>query len=207
MAEANVEIQNDGPLKVQGVAVCRNSRGEPVAVPETMFLCRCGASQNKPFCDGSHRKTGFSGKRERSGAHGATVDYGGREITIHDNRSVCAHAGYCTERSPGVFRMKQEPWIAPDADPAGKTIATIGMCPSGALGYSINRLRQRADAGVPCVDILKDGPYQVSGGVRLDCDPPPLDARRYTLCRCGASKSKPYCDGSHWGVGFKDDKN
>lgn len=59
MADAVVEIQKDGPLKVQGVTQCRNSRGEPIAVQETIYLCRCGASAKKPFCDGSHKKIGF----------------------------------------------------------------------------------------------------------------------------------------------------
>ena len=103
--------------------------------------------------------------------------------------------------------MKQEPWIEPDGDASGKTIATIKMCPSGALAYSINRIRQQAEPGAPCVHVLKDGPYFVTGGPRLKCDPPPLAMAHYTLCRCGASKNKPYCDGWHWNGGCKGEKN
>lgn len=207
MTEATIEPIENGPLMVKGVTQCRNSRGEAITVQETMYLCRCGGSQKKPFCDGTHKKIGFSGKRERSGPHAATRDYPGKAITIHDNRSVCAHIGHCTDRSPGVFRMKQEPWIDPDGEPAEKTVATIGLCPSGALSYSINRVLRRAATGAPCVDILKDGPYCVTGGLRLGCDPAPLASDHYTLCRCGASKNKPYCDGSHWNAGFRDEKN
>lgn len=208
MADATIEFSANGPYAVKGVENFRNSRGDPIPRQEgTMFLCRCGGSQNKPFCDGTHKKIGFSGKREKNGPHDATRDYAGREITIHDNRSVCAHTGYCTEYSPNVFRMKREPWIDPNGDPAAKTAATIKMCPSGALSYSINQVLQKTGFTAPCVNVLKDGPYFVAGGPQLKCDPAPLAADHYTLCRCGASKNKPYCDGSHWNIGFKDDKN
>lgn len=59
MAEGTIEVLKDGPLKVTGVTYCRNSRGESLPVEETMFLCRCGGSQKKPYCDGTHRKNGF----------------------------------------------------------------------------------------------------------------------------------------------------
>jgi len=203
---AVIEPLENGPLQVKGVKECRNSRGETIKTEETFFLCRCGASQNKPFCDGTHKKIGFSGARVSPSAP-AVKDYVGAQITIHDNRSVCAHTGYCTDRSPNVFRMKQKPWIDPDGDPAAKTIATIKMCPSGALSYSINQVAQRAESTMPCVQILKDGPYFVTGGPQLKCDSAPHIPDRYTLCRCGASKNKPYCDGSHWNSGFKDDRN
>jgi CDGSH-type Zn-finger protein len=81
------------------------------------------------------------------------------------------------------------------------------MCPSGALSYSINRAAQQVESTMPRIQILKDGPYFVSGGPRLICDTAPHLPDRYTLCRCGASKNKPYCDGSHWNSGFKDEKN
>ncbi|MBI4194667.1 MAG: CDGSH iron-sulfur domain-containing protein [Betaproteobacteria bacterium] len=60
MTEATIEIIKNGPLKVTGITACRNSRGESIAVQETIFLCRCGGSRNKPFCDGTHKKIGFT---------------------------------------------------------------------------------------------------------------------------------------------------
>lgn len=63
MADATIEIQKDGPLKVTGVTQCRNSRGEALPVEETLFLCRCGGSAKKPFCDGTHRKIGFKDEK------------------------------------------------------------------------------------------------------------------------------------------------
>ena len=56
---ASIDLIPDGPLVVKGVTQCRNSRGEAIAVEATMYLCRCGGSNKKPFCDGTHKKTGF----------------------------------------------------------------------------------------------------------------------------------------------------
>lgn len=204
--EEKIELIKNGPLVAKGIKQCKNSRGEPLDVQENMYLCRCGGSQKKPFCDGTHKKIGFSDARV-AGSGPAPKDYVGRQITIHDNRSVCAHIGYCTEHSPEVFRLKQEPWIDADGDAADKTIRTIDICPSGALSYSINRAAQQVESTMPCIQILRDGPYFVTGGVKLACDAAPHIPDRYTLCRCGASKNKPYCDGSHWDSGFRDEKN
>ena len=139
---ATIESTTDGPLMVKGITQCRNSRGESLAVKDLFYLCRCGGSNNKPFCDGTHKKIGFKSVREQQG---------------------------------------------PLAGPS---------TPSG----------QPAPAGEPGVQVNKNGPYLVVG-VELKCDPAPLDPARYKLCRCGASKNKPYCDGSHRQIGFTDDKN
>ena len=61
---ATIELVPDGPLTVKGVTQCRNSRGEAIAVEDPFYLCRCGASGKKPFCDGTHKKIGFKSARE-----------------------------------------------------------------------------------------------------------------------------------------------
>lgn len=135
--------------------------------------------------------------------------YAGAKITIYDNRSLCAHAGACTDGLPGVFRMKQEPWIDPDAATVEAIIETIKRCPSGALGYTIDGEPVPAHPQPTGIFIAPDGPYVVTGEVDL------IDTQfgdganpqQYTLCRCGASKNKPFCDGSHWSIEFRDDKN
>lgn len=106
-----------------------------------------------------------------------------------------------------VFSMSAEPWINADADTAAKTIATIGMCPSGALAYSIDGVLHEPSGRMPGIQVTMDGPYAVVGGVVLEGDAAPLSNEHYTLCRCGQSKNKPFCDGAHWRAGFKDEKN
>lgn len=63
-------------------------------------------------------------------------DYEGKEITLHDNRGVCSHAGYCTDNLPSVFIMEEEPWIELNGAHAEETARVIKMCPSGALSYT-----------------------------------------------------------------------
>ena len=57
---ATIEPRLDGPLIVKGMTQCWNSRGEELSAKDPFYLCRCGASANKPFCDGSHKKIGFT---------------------------------------------------------------------------------------------------------------------------------------------------
>ncbi len=103
--------------------------------------------------------------------------------------------------------MHQSPWIDPDAADATAIIDTIRKCPSGALSYSVAGVQQRDPNRTPAIQATKDGPYRVTGGVELDGQEWGDGASRehYTLCRCGGSKNKPFCDGTHWHIGFRDD--
>lgn len=172
-------------------------------------LCRCGGSSNKPFCDGTHGTNGFSDANLAHGAHDKRDNYRGKHITIHDNRGICAHAGACTDNLSSVFKMGNEPWIDPDGAAVAEIIKTIQKCPSGALSYSIDGVEHRDQDREPMVTVTKDGPYAITGAIGLidQALAQGASSEHYTLCRCGASKNKPFCDGSHWRVGFKDDAN
>lgn len=186
-----------------------SSTGEPRSTVTGVALCRCGGSANKPFCDGTHGKNGFTDKKKTDGQLNRRDNYGGKQITIHDNRAICAHAGRCTDGLSSVFKLKQEPWIDPDGATAEKIIETINRCPSGALSYSVDDVENKGSERQPKVTVTRNGPYAVTGGIEL------LDTtigegaskEHYTLCRCGGSKNKPFCDGTHWHIGFKDDRN
>ena len=204
---ATIDPRPDGPLQVSGGITLCNSSGATVATDAKFWLCRCGGSANKPFCDGSHKKLGFTSARESDPSQRDTTDHVGKHLTIHDNRSLCAHAGHCTEHSAGVFSMDAEPWIDADAESAEQTIATIQRCPSGALAYSVDGVLQEHSGRAPGIRIAKDGPYEIVGGATLLGADQPQSSEHYTLCRCGQSKNKPFCDGSHWAAGFKDEKN
>jgi hypothetical protein len=94
--------------------------------------------------------------------------------------------------------------VDPDAASVEEIIATIRTCPSGALSYTLAGVEHRDRAGPPMV---KNGPYAVTGGIELLNHPlgDGASTEHYTLCRCGHSQNKPFCDGSHWQVGFTDD--
>ncbi len=184
----------------------QKSNGEPCTTITGVALCRCGESNNKPFCDGTHGKIGFSDKKLTDGVPNKRVDYVGKQITIYDNRGICAHAGYCSDNLNSVFKLNNEPWINADGASAQEIIDTIKKCPSGALSYSIDNVEHRDQDRAPMVTVTKDGPYAIAGGIALIDQQlgEGASSEHYTLCRCGASKNKPFCDGSHWRIGFKD---
>ena len=205
----SIEPTSNGPYLVKNAQDFKNSKGEAIGVKPQMYLCRCGGSSNKPFCDGTHMKIGFSDEKSTDRLPDRMDDYVGEEITIHDNRGVCAHSGYCTDNSPAVFNAEKEPWINPDAAEAGDTAKTIRMCPSGALSYTRDGVLYKDQEREPAIDISKDGLYKVVGAIEFNDvkGSKPESSEHYTLCRCGGSKNKPFCDGQHSHIDFKDDKN
>jgi CDGSH-type Zn-finger protein len=198
----------DGPYVVKDLKNLANRKG-PIESKETMALCRCGGSANKPFCDGTHKKIGFSSAKLEGRVEDKRENYKGKKITIHDNRGICAHAGRCTDGLASVFRLNEEPWIHPDGASVEEIIATIQKCPSGALSYSVEDVEHRDRDSEPTIFVAPNGPYLVSGGPDLVDTPRAEGASKehFTMCRCGGSKNKPYCDGTHWYNEFKDDKN
>ena len=204
-----IECSSNGPYLVRNLQSLRNSKGESIPTKPVIALCRCGASAKKPFCDGTHSKVGFSSQRLSDESRDKRQDYVGKGITIHDNRSICSHAGFCTERLASVFRLRTKPWIDPDGAGVDEIAEAVKRCPSGALSYSIDGVEHRDQDRDPMIAVSKDGPYLVTGAVELEDESRAEGAseEHYTLCRCGASKNRPFCDGTHWSVKFKDDKN
>jgi len=205
----SIECRTDGPYLVKGVQTLASSRGEPIACQPVMALCRCGGSATKPFCDGTHKKNGFSGARLAQAAAPKRDEYRGKNITIYDNRAICAHSARCSDDLAAVFKYGSEPWIDPDGAGVEAIIETVRKCPSGALSYAIDGVEPSAQARAPAITVTKDGPYAVVGAVPLSGQAAAeiAAAECYTLCRCGGSKNKPFCDGAHWSIGFKDEAN
>lgn len=204
-----IEPAVNGPYRVTNLKDFKNSRGETIPTEPEMYLCRCGGSSRKPFCDGTHLKNSFNSAKSPDRVPDRMDDYAGREITIHDNRGVCAHSAFCTDNSPAVFKMRHEPWIDPDGADAEETARTIRLCPSGALSYTKGGVLYKDQDRSPAVTVTKDGPHRVAGSIEFH-DPAgskPESKEHFSLCRCGGSKNKPFCSGEHWYIGFKDDKN
>lgn len=195
----------------------RNSNGESLSTIRGIALCRCGASKNKPFCDGTHGIIRFSNNDTEVTETGHIVKdkrktYAGKKIIIHDNRKICSHAAECVNNLPSVFKFDARPWIDPEAATLEESINTIRKCPSGALSYSIDGVEYKdQNERKPMVTVSKEGPYIITGGVELIGDNLQFgdgaSKEHYTLCRCGASRNKPFCDGMHRVINFKDDKN
>ena len=198
--KSEIKPRPDGPLLVTNLTTLTTESGESIETKETVALCRCGHSSNKPFCDGSHKRADFSSARQTDKPIDRYRPYEGKETTVEDNRTICAHAAFCIKDLPEVFKQKESPWVQPEGASAEEITTLTHKCPSGALTAVVNGERREESTGVgEEVVIVEDGPYNVRGGVSLEVDgnlQPPV-AERYALCRCGASKNKPYCDGSH----------
>ncbi|MGH8133169.1 MAG: ferritin-like domain-containing protein, partial [Steroidobacteraceae bacterium] len=113
----------------------------------------------------------------------------------------CIHSRFCVTGAPAVFLANVKgPWIHPDAMPVERVVEIAHACPSGAIRY--RRLDGAADEAAPPVNLAsvrEGGPYALRGQLQIDGA---AAGFRATLCRCGASKNKPYCDGSHREIGF-----
>jgi CDGSH-type Zn-finger protein len=204
-------------MKPTVVENLQNSNGEPLSTVRGVALCRCGASKNKPFCDGTHGTIRFSSLNKtlnetdnEKRIKDKRRNYFGKEITIHDNRKICSHAAECVDNLPSVFKLNERPWIDPDGARIQEVINTIRKCPSGALSFSIGDTEHRdpEDKRNPIVTVSKNGPYHISGGIELLGEGVEFgegaSMEHYALCRCGASENKPFCDGAHRNINFND---
>lgn len=202
----SITTSKNGPLVLKNTGNLTEANGNIFPVEKTTIaLCRCGNSQNKPFCDGTHGKIGWTDEKLEGRQPRKTDSYKGKKNTIRDNRGICAHVGYCTDGLPKVFQMGVEPWIDPDAETLEKIIQTIEKCPSGALSYSMDGVLYNKFSENPEIKIIEDGPYFVRGSIELHDKDQPESEEHYALCRCGKSKNKPFCDGQHWYTKFKDE--
>ena len=125
----------------------------------------------------------------------------GKSLTLVYEGKRCIHARFCVTGAPGVFLANVKgPWIQPDGIETDRLVEIAHACPSGAIRYE--RHDGQPNEAPPPVNLLavrEGGPYAVRGELSIAGQ---TQSYRATLCRCGASKNKPYCDGSHHEVGF-----
>lgn len=125
----------------------------------------------------------------------------GEKVQITFNGKLCIHSRFCVTGAPKVFLANvQGPWIHPDDMDAEELMAVARECPSGAIQYRrFDNGREEHAPPVNLISVRESGPYAVRGDLSIDGKP---IGYRATLCRCGASKNKPFCDGSHHDINF-----
>ena len=211
-------VTGDLPLAIQTIAT--DSEGDSVAWEEgrtiaheaTFALCRCGKSSKKPFCDGTHAKIGFDGtetaKRVPFTEQADVIGEEGKPLALADAESLCAFARMCDPNGQVWNSVNQTD------DPGVRKVfeAQVDRCPGGRLvtvEAATGNLREVAHA--PALGLVEDpakgcsGPIRVHGGIPITgADGQTYEVRnRVTLCRCGESSNKPFCDGTHASFGFQ----
>ena len=128
------------------------------------------------------------------------------KVIVHWDSHRCIHVEACVRALPHVFSPSERPWIHPERADAVEIARACEACPAGALHYA------RKDGGPAeatpsknTITIASDGPLYVSGDVRVaDGEGKTLlEETRVALCRCGRTRNRPLCDGSHERAGFR----
>lgn len=223
--EPRIVVNPHGPYRVVGrvplatQTIVPNARkeswewkeGPSIPVEDEYFLCRCGQSENKPFCDNSHLKVGFEGKEtaSRRPIERQSVHFDGPTHTLSDDENLCAFARFC---DPGgkvwsLIGRTDEPEVRE------LVIREVSHCPAGRLVLRAKETGEVVEPSLPpSIGLVEDsvlrlsGPIWVRGGIRVEsADGKAYERRnRLTLCRCGASTNMPFCNGSHASIGFQD---
>ncbi len=210
-------VKGDVPLAHQHIVTNREGESlewrEGAAVPhrEEYHLCRCGRSGNKPFCDGTHKKVSFDGTETATRAPYRTLAgrIEGPTMVLDDAESLCAFARFCDPHGQ-VWNL-----VGETGDPRARALVEheAGHCPAGRLVATDRKTGKALEPHhEPSIGLVQDtarrasGPIWVRGGIPVvGADGVEYEVRnRVTLCRCGASRNKPFCDGSHAATGFRD---
>ncbi len=215
-----IRVLKNGPYLVSGgvplrkmTIQCDQSSGIPVdwlmgeelETSPTYTLCRCGQTSNKPFCDGTHVKVNFDGTEtsDNDSFEKMAKTIEGPELTLKDAEILCASARFC-HRGGDIWQQ-----IPRSDDPKLKENATRNACdcPSGRLvvkdkqsGKDIEPSLEKSIGLIEDPAKGVDGPIWVRGGIPVySSDGKLYEVRnRVTLCRCGKSTNKPFCDSSHY---------
>ena len=219
-----ITVTRDGPYQVDGAvplveqSIAVNERGESEEwqqtgdwpVKQTAYLCRCGKSANKPFCDNSH-KDGFDGTETADRAPFAeqAKRLDGPRFTLLDQEDLCALARFCDTHQTVWDEIEH----TDDPETAAIIVDQVKDCVSGRLVLIDNATGEPVGAARPQrISTTQDpaeqcsGPLYIEGGIRVvSADGEAYELRnRMALCRCGQSGNKPFCDGTHAKIGWSD---
>lgn len=221
-AEGGIKILKNGPYEVKGLPLDKAivvsgrdgipekwKKGPALKHDKVYHLCRCGRSGGKPFCDGTHASVKFNGKE--TAPRRAYLDMAeatiGPGLMLTDAEGLCAVGLFC-HRAGDAWTLTER-----SADPKARRAAIQEACdcPSGRLTAWDTRTGKPIEPALkPGISLVEDprrkasGPLWVKGGVKIRSSKGgSYETRnRVTLCRCGRSANKPFCDGSH--MPFKD---
>jgi CDGSH-type Zn-finger protein len=213
-----IEITKDGHYRVSGDLplseqwIVTNAKGESLEYREgekfpaqpQYSLCRCGQSSNKPFCDSTHKKVGFDGTETAGNEpylqQAETIE--GPAMLLTDQENLCAFARFCDPKGR-VWNL-----VGLTENPEAQRLVKheAGHCPSGRLVAWDRKTSAPIEPEFePSIGLIEDtarkvqGPIWVRGGVPvISAEGKTYEIRnRVTLCRCGRSDNKPFCNGSH----------
>ena len=223
MPEMKIKIEKDGPYVVTGgvpiseqIIVPRGrgyvlKEGRKLPQNEEYRLCRCGRSGNQPFCDDAHEGCEFDGTETASQRPYAERIYAkleGPDLDLLDDRR-CAFLRFCHRDTGSVWALTRN---SDDPEYRREAILAAYECPAGRLTATDKEGQPYDEPHDPAIEILEDpergvsGPIYVKGGIPIElADGSVYPAQnRVTLCRCGASSDKPFCDAAHVTIGFRD---
>lgn len=221
-----VTVAKDGPYLVTGgIPLAKQTigadsqgnsekwvEGKHYPTQETYALCRCGHSNNKPFCDGTHAKIKFHGHETASHAPFAEQAQilDGPAMQLADAEKLCAFARFCDPNGQVWAQVER----TDDPRIREMFVHQVNECPSGRLVAIDKATGQAIEPRLPIsIGIVEDPAQQCSGPLWLRGGIPVIAAdgfhyevrNRVTLCRCGGSRNKPFCDGTHAAIKFRDE--
>jgi len=133
--------------------------------------------------------------------------YTGKKINVDWDDRLCIHIGECGQSEGDLFVTGRDPWCQPDRVTVDEVIEIIRRCPSGALSFeSIDGEFNELPEPDNILMVSYNGPYFLRGDLDIEGAANDMSgvAYRAALCRCGASRNKPFCDNSHEAICFKD---
>lgn len=130
--------------------------------------------------------------------------YRGRDIEVSFDLDICIHIAECLRGNRDVFQLDRRPWVMPDLAEAEVVAEVVRRCPSGALQYRRHDGRPEEQHTGTTVTPIKNGPLLVVGEVEVRREDGTVETLpRATLCRCGQSNHKPFCDNEHLRIQFQ----